>query len=92
MDKMKHIVKRLGHEELFDEKKVYASCYAACLSSHIKHVEAEKISEKVCRDVKKWMKDKKRVTSTQIFKETGRALKKYDKNASFMYLTHRDIS
>jgi len=87
----KHLVKRAGHVHVFDERKVYASCYAACLSAHVPHKEAEKICGRVCKDIKKWIKNKKLVTSGQIFKETGKSMKKYDKNASFMYLTHRDI-
>ena len=89
---MQHIVKREGHKEKFDERKIYASCYSACLSSHIKHNEAEKICEKVCSDIKKWVKTKKEITSNQIFKETGKIIGRYNRDAAFMYKTHRDIS
>lgn len=88
----KHLVKREGHLHIFDERKVYASCYAACLSAHVKHMEAEKICEVVAKGVRIWIRSKKKVTSDQIFKEVGRMMKKYDKDAAFMYLTHRDIS
>ena len=88
----KHLVKRKGHLEPFDERKVYASCYAACLSSHIHHVHAEKICEKISLDIKRWIAQKKRVTSNDIFLETAKRMRKYNKNASFMYATHRDIS
>ena len=44
------IVKRRGHVEEFDERKVYGSCYAACLSSHVPHIEAEKVCEKVSKE------------------------------------------
>jgi len=88
----KHIVKRKGHIHVFDERKIYASCYAACLSAHIPHVEAEKICGNVCSGIKKWIMPKNRVTSDQIFKEVGRLMKKYNKDAAFMYLTHRDIA
>ena len=87
----KYLVKREGHVHPFDERKVYASSYASCLSSHVSPDQAEKIAEKVCRDIKKWIKNKRNVTSDQIFKEIGKSLKKYNKDASFMYLTHRDI-
>jgi transcriptional regulator NrdR family protein len=89
---MKCTIKRRGHEEKFDERKVYASCYAACLSAGIEHIESEKICEKVSRDVKKWIKEKTRTSSDQIFKKTKTLMKKYDKKASFMYETHRDIN
>ena len=88
----KHIVKRHGHTERFDERKVYASCYAACLSAHIHPQHAEEICESVVRDVKKWITKKKETTSHQIFLETAKLIKKHNKNAAFMYATHRDIS
>lgn len=82
----------MGREELFDERKVYASCYSACLSSHISHMKAEKVAGKVTKDINKWIKTKKNVTSDQIFKETTKAIKRYNREASFMFETHRDIS
>ena len=88
----KHIVKRHGHTENFDERKIYASCYSACLSAHRHHAHAEKICENVSRDIKRWITKKEEVTSHQIFLETIKLIKKYDKNAAFMYETHRDIS
>lgn len=87
-----HIVKRKGHRECFDERKVYASCYAACMSSHTPHKQAEKICQKVSSDVRNWIKSKRTVTAEQIFTEVGRRLDKHNKNAAFMYRTHRDIS
>ena len=86
------IVKRKGHSEEFDERKVYASCYAACLSSHVSHVEAEKICEKVAKEVKIWARKKKMVKSDDIFKNVIAAIKKHNEDAAFMYETHRDIS
>jgi len=86
------IVKRKGHAEEFDEKKVYASCYAACLNTQIKEEEAEKISEKVCKEIKTWAKKKKTVSSDEIFKQIIAAIKKHNKDVAFMYETHRDIS
>ena len=86
------IVKRKGHAEEFDERKVYASCYAACLSSHIPHMDAEKICEKVAKEVKAWAKKKRSMSSDEIFKRIIVAIKKHNKDAAFMYETHRDIS
>ena len=87
-----HIVKRRGKLEKFDTRKVYASCYAACLTSHIKKQDAEKICEKLSKEIRNWIKDKKKVTSDQIFKEVTKVLRKYNKDAAFMYKTHRDVS
>ncbi|MEK6808285.1 MAG: ATP cone domain-containing protein [Nanoarchaeota archaeon] len=86
------IVKRRGHIEEFDERKIYASCYSACLSTHSPKDVAEKISENVCREVKKWIDKKAVIRSDEIFKHVIISLKKYNKNASFIYETHRDIS
>ena len=87
-----HIVKRKGHKERFDDKKVYASCFAACLNVHMEKHKAEKCADKATKDVKKWISKKKETTSDKIFKEVVKALKRYDRNAAFMYETHRDLS
>lgn len=86
------IVKRRGHTENFDERKVYASCYAACLTTHIQKEQAETIAGKVCKEIKSWVKSRKSVTSTQIFQQVAQVMKRYSKDAAFMYETHRDIS
>lgn len=86
------IVKRKGHLEEFDERKIYSSCYAAALSAGIPHRAAEKLCGDVCSDLKKWLDDKYLVTSDQIFRKTTALMKKHDKKASFMYETHRDIA
>ncbi|MDP3728106.1 MAG: ATP cone domain-containing protein [bacterium] len=89
---MKHIVKRKGHEEHFDERKVYASCYAACLGTRMKHTEAERVCENVCRDMKTWIVKKEEITSAQIFQQMVKTIKKYNKEAAFLYETHRDLT
>ncbi|MBS3167601.1 hypothetical protein J4216_00565 [Candidatus Woesearchaeota archaeon] len=88
---VKHIVKRKGHEEHFDERKIYASSYAACLNVHMDHKKAEKCADAVANDLKKWINTKKEVTSTQIFNEVIKSLKKQNKDAAYMYETHRII-
>lgn len=86
------IVKRRGHCEDYDERKVYGSCYFACRSSHMAEMGSERISSKVCRSVNRWLKGRKEVSSNSIFKYVIRELKKHSKDAAFMYETHRDIS
>ncbi len=90
--KKKCVVKRRGHEENFDERKLYASCYAACLSASINHAKAEKICESIVAEIKKIIKTKACISSDEIFSKTIKILKKHDENAAFMYETHRDIS
>lgn len=89
---MAHIVKRRGYKQEFDERKVYASVYAACLSAHVEHHQAEEIAGKVTDKVKTWIKDRHEVSSNELFKRIGEIMMDYQKDASFMYLTHRDVS
>ena len=89
---MTHIVKRKGHKQKFDERKVYASVYAACLSAHVDKEEAEATANLVAREIKKWLGSRKEVTSNEIFKQTGEELSHLNKDAALMYTTHRDIS
>lgn len=89
---MTHIVKRKGHKQKFDERKVYASVYAACLSAHCDKEEAEVTANLVCREIKKWIDKKETVTSQQIFEQVSEELGHLNKSAAFMYKTHRDIS
>lgn len=89
---MTTIVKRRGRKQEFDEKKLYASVYAACLSAHIEKEETAQIADAVCGKVRKWIEDKEEVSSDQIFKKVGEELRHLNKDAAFMYLTHRDIS
>lgn len=89
---MVHIVKRKGHKEIFDERKVYASVFAACLSAHLNKEEAEVNANIVTKAVKEWLDEKEGITSDQIFKKAGEELEHLSRDASFMYKTHRDIS
>lgn len=89
---MTHIVKRKGHTEEFDERKVYASVYAALLSLRMSDEEAETISHMVTEDVKDAIKTKKEVTSHLLHTEATKSLKKYHPDASYLYSTHKDLS
>ena len=86
------IVKRKGHTELYDERKVYASCYFACRNAHIDEPKSEKICMNVCTSVTKAINKKRVVTSDEIFKCLADELRKHDEDAAFLYETHRDIS
>ena len=86
------IVKRKGHTELYDERKVYGSCFFACRNAHLSEKEAEEICKKVCTAITKWVNKKKIVSSNDIFKVLIQELKKHNEDAAFLYETHRDIS
>lgn len=87
-----HIVKRQGHYEPYDERKVYASCYSACLGTHLTKAEAEKVCAIVSKEVTKWVHKQKELTSDNIFDRVVQILKIINEDVAFMYETHRDIS
>lgn len=86
------IVKRRGHTEIYDERKVYASCFFACRNAHMGGQEAEEICKKVSSAITRWIKTRKAVSSNDIFNMIIQELKKHNEDASFLYETHRDIS
>lgn len=88
----RHVIKRRGHKEEYDEKKLYASVYAASFNCHLKKEGAEKIAEKTVDIMNKWIEAKTEVDSSQLFEETARVLEGIDDEVSFMYKTHRDLS
>ena len=89
---MSRVVKRKGHKEEYDNRKVYASVYAACLNVHMHQGEAELVADKVAKEIDDWVKTKEEVTAHEIFLSITQVLKKYNPDASFMYETHRDVS
>jgi len=86
------VVKRAGHREEFDERKAYASCYAACISAGLKKREAEQICAKVVGTVKKHLRAHKEIGSNELFNLLVREIKKHHPKAAYLYETHRDIS
>ena len=90
--RMKPVIKKKGIEQPFDERKIYASCYAACLNVPLRHDEAHKICNNVCRDIHGWMEGKPVITTDRLFLEMIKAIRKYSKEAAYMYETHRDVS
>ncbi len=86
------IVKRRGHTELYDERKVYGSCYFACRNAHMSQYEAEAICNKVSKAVTRRVNKKRSISSDEIFRILTEELRKHDEDAAFLYETHRDIS
>ncbi len=86
------VVKRRGHNEPFDERKVYGSIYASCASCDIKERECEKLAEQVVSELKKTISGRNEINSTEIFGLVISILAKYHEDAAFMYQAHRDIS
>ena len=88
---MNHIVKRKGHAEPYDNRKLYASIYAACLSVRATEGEAELVAERVVKDVETWLAKKHEVTSADIRRVASQNLKAYHSDAEYMYRNHREL-
>lgn len=89
---MNKIVKRRGHTEDFDERKLYASIFHACVSLRTPQAQAELVAQKVTDEVKAWLSDKHEVTSGDIFREASRHFDVYSPEAAYMYKHFRVVS
>lgn len=89
---MKHVIKRKGKIETFDERKLYASIYAALIALRITDEQAETISDLVSHSVIKDILHRHEISSGELHKIVVEHLKKYNPEAAFIYETHRDIS
>lgn len=86
------VVKKAGHRERFVDKKTYDAVFFACKNAHLDHAICRNIANKVLRELKQVLKGKKEVKSDYLFRTNIRLLRKYDKDAAFLYETHRDLS
>lgn len=86
-----HCVKREGHTEQYDSRKLYASIYAACLSVREPTGSAELIAGKVVEDLDHWLSHKHEVTSNDIRRQAAKHLHVYHPDAGYMYLHHRVV-
>lgn len=89
----KHLIKRHGHTEEFDERKVYASIYAASLNCHMEDVEAEDVAEDITERIKKWIEPKELCRSHDIREQVIELLSATgNKDVGLMYKHHLDLS
>ncbi len=84
------VVKRRGKSEEFDEKKVYSSVHAACVECSMGEKQSDALAWKMVDEVKKFLKGKEEVNSTEIFGLVIQKLAREHEPAAFMYQTHRD--
>lgn len=89
---MKHIVKRHGSSEIYDERKLYASVFAACIAVRVQPRVAELISAQVAREVGVWLDKKHEVTSKDLLKQSEASLRLLNPDAAFLYKHHGVIS
>jgi transcriptional regulator NrdR family protein len=88
---MNHIVKRAGHTETYDPRKLYASIYAACLTLREHTGTAELTAKEVTEEVEKWLLKKHEVTANDIRRVASDALKNINPDAAHMYRHHRVV-
>lgn len=87
-----HLVKRGGHVEDYDERKLYASVYAAALAVHEPAGSAELIAQEVTKQVEKWMHPKHVVTSNDIRRVASQHLQTINEHVAVQYMYHRILS
>lgn len=88
---MKHIVKRKGHSESFDVRKLYASVYSACLAVQTPEEDAEATADKVTKHVEKWLEKKHEVTAHDIHTNAAEYLINLNADAGYLYSKHREM-
>jgi len=88
---MKHVVKRAGHTEEYDERKLYAAAFSACLSVHVPRATAELVAEKVTADVNNWIEAKQEVTSGDLRRKLSEFLEFYDEDAAHIFRHQRNL-
>jgi transcriptional regulator NrdR family protein len=86
---MKHVIKRTGKSEVFDERKLYVSIYASCLAVHEPLNTAELTAQKVTNQVNAWLAKKTEVTASDIRHMAGKYLSDTNHHAGYLYLHHR---
>ncbi len=88
---MHTIIKRRGKTEPIDEKKVYASVYAACMDCALGENRSEAIAQEITAMVRNFVHDKKELNTSEIFGFVLQKLARISEPAAFMYQTHREI-
>ncbi len=88
---MTHLVKRKGHIEEFDERKIYASVFASCMVLRMTDEESEVIADMVTHEVLDALKKEKDIQAHKIHEEVVKTLRKYNPDVAYMYDTHKDI-
>ena len=88
--KTRHVVKREGRKEAYDERKVYASVYSAALNCHYGEYKSENIAKGVLKKINAWIKKRKSVNSSEIRDKVIETL--HDGDVILMYKHHLDLS
>lgn len=89
---MGHIVKRKGHSEEFEPRKIYASVFSACMVLRMSDSEAELLADAVSKEVAERASTSEELSAKNLHSWVVQSLEKLNKDVAFMYDTHRDIS
>ncbi len=90
--KESHLVKRGGHSEEYDERKLYASIFSSCIAVREPAATAELVANKVCQEINAWLHDKHEVTSADIRHMASASLHNYNQDAAWIYRHHRNVN
>ncbi len=88
MSKLVVVIKRRGHKESFDERKVYASVYSACMSRYLNEIKCERLATGVTKNIKNWLKTTKTMGSGKIREKVRSELLKKNKDVAYHYDQH----
>jgi transcriptional regulator NrdR family protein len=83
------VVKRRGRTEPYDERKVYASVYAAALNCHYDERLSEEIALEAMKKVNTWARGKTQLLSQEIREHVLSVLE--DRHVALMYRHHTDL-
>lgn len=86
---MVQIIKRHKKKQKYDQKKVYASVYAAALNSHYSEAKAEELASRITKKLNAYIKTKKQITSGDIRDQIIKNIK--DKGVVINYKHHLDL-
>lgn len=90
MGKKLFVIKSHGHREPYDEKKIYASVYAAALNCHYPRKKAGAIASQAMKEVDRQVKLHPAITARQIREKVTAIIT--DEDVRLMYRHHFDIS
>jgi transcriptional regulator NrdR family protein len=87
-----HIIKRgIREYESYSREKLHRSIVSVCRSVHTSEGSAETAATAVCDAVDTWLKKRPEVTSSDIRRIAGRALKTHNPDAAYYYTQHKHI-
>ncbi|MDY6769430.1 MAG: ATP cone domain-containing protein [Candidatus Nanohaloarchaea archaeon] len=85
---MAEVVKRRGHTEEFDERKVYGSIYAACASAGRDEDACERIADEVSTEIRERAESADALPTDEIRDIVSDELAERDEELSFYYEKH----